>query len=151
MLSENIIIASKLIAKGGHRSEEFNSIMLPQAEATIAALGHALAYTSAVDAKIPPPLIEVYECAVIRLDSAWYTEMGGLSRYDQRVREDAAISRALPKLQEYISSLGIENYVTAPIINDQKWQNWVNDLPSYVGNGIPADPTLPTSIASSRL
>ncbi len=59
---------------GDHRSKEFNSLILPQSQPVIEALGHAFAYSAAKKANVPQPILDVYECAVIRQDPAWYSE-----------------------------------------------------------------------------
>jgi len=148
VLLENSSIAAKLIARERYRSQKFSSIILPQAEATRATLGYPQAYTAAVEAKNPQPLLDIYECATIHLDSMWYTEVGGLSRYYKREKEDAKVTRTLPRLGEYIYSLG---YVTASIVSDKKREDW--DLPSYMGNAIPAGLTsrMTDEIISARL
>ncbi|KAF8198224.1 hypothetical protein K438DRAFT_1584416, partial [Mycena galopus ATCC 62051] len=130
LLDEN----TKLLAKfGGHRSPEFNSVILPQSQAVIEALGHALAYSTALKHNVPQPLLDMYECAVIRQDPAWYCEMG-ISRLDQRLREDRAISSMLPDIKLYLANLQVEDLITAPIRSDESWKTYVVGLPSYSGN-----------------
>ncbi|KAI0702040.1 acyl-CoA oxidase [Cerioporus squamosus] len=75
-----------------HRSEKANAFVLPLAEAGVSAIGHALAYSAAIDGGVPKPLLDVFECAVIRLDAVWYSESAGLSSFEQRMREDRATS-----------------------------------------------------------
>lgn len=118
-----------------HRSDTFNSLILPQSQLAIEAVGHAMAYSAAVDANLPQPIIDLYECSVLRQDPAWYSEHG-VSRMDQRIREDAAVSSALPHLSYYLDNLGIENYVSAPIVSDAAWKDYLSGLPVYTGNAI---------------
>ncbi|EGO19913.1 hypothetical protein SERLADRAFT_442727 [Serpula lacrymans var. lacrymans S7.9] len=81
LLSENLSLLASL--PGGHRSPTYNSLILPQAELAIEAMGHALAYAAALASHVPQPILDVYESAVIRRDPAWYSEHGGLSRVQQ--------------------------------------------------------------------
>ena len=55
---------------------------------------------------------------------AWGSEIGGLMRHDQRVREDEAITRATPRLAAYLYDLNIEAFVSAPIISDAAWKKY---------------------------
>ncbi|KAH7910118.1 hypothetical protein BJ138DRAFT_143157 [Hygrophoropsis aurantiaca] len=110
---------------GGHRSEEYNKL-LPLAEPSIAALGHALAYSAAIDSHLPEPITSMFECVVSRL--------GRAPSIKQCVQEDAAISRALPLLEEYLSQLNVRQYITAPILTDQRWKGYLKSLSTSHGN-----------------
>ena len=123
---------------GGHRGDSFNALILPQSQAVIEAIGHGLAYSAALKAKLPQPILDVYECAVIRQDPAWYSEEAGLSRMKQRIREDAAVSSMVPNLASYISQLNIEKYVSAPIVSDTTWKEYLELLPVHSGTAIPS-------------
>ncbi|KAF9269856.1 acyl-CoA oxidase [Marasmius fiardii PR-910] len=116
-----------------HRSDSFNCLILPQSQAVIEAIGHAMAYAAGVEGKLPQAILDIYECSVIRQDPAWFSEQVGLTRMDQRRREDAAISSALPRLDAYLQDLGIENYVSAPIVSDASWKAYASSLPTYIG------------------
>lgn len=118
----------------------FNSLILPQAQLVVEAIGHALAYSNGLKAGLPQPILDVYECAVMRQDPSWYTEQAGITRIDQRLREDVAISSMLPDLPAYLSELDIDSYVTAPIISDDAWKTYLTKLPVYAGSTIPRLP-----------
>jgi acyl-CoA oxidase len=135
LLQENIQLLKSI--KGDHRSDSFNSLILPQSQSVVEAMGHALAYSAAVKAHLPQPILDVYECAVIRQDPAWYSEQGGLSRLTQRIREDAAVSSMLPHLASFISQLDIDNYISAPIVSDASWKAYLADLPVHTGAATP--------------
>lgn len=135
LLEENMALLKSL--DGDYRGDSFNALILPQSQPVVEAIGHALAYSAALRAKLPQPLLDVYECAAIRQDSAWYSEQGGLSRMDQRLREDAAVSSMLPQLRSFLAHLDIENYVTAPIVSDAGWKEYLAALPIHTGNAIP--------------
>jgi hypothetical protein len=99
----------------------------------IEAIGHALAYSAALKAKLPQPILDVYESAVVRQDPAWYSEEANLSRKKQRTREDAAVSSMIPQLSSYISQLNIEKYISAPIVSDAAWKEYLESLPVHTG------------------
>jgi len=134
LLQENMDLLKSL--EGNHRSDSFNALILPQSETVIEAMGHALAYSAAMQANLPQPVLDIYECAVIRRDSAWYSEQGGLSRLNQRLREDAAVSSMVPQLPLYLSQLEIEQFVQAPIVSDAYWKSYLAELPVHTGSAI---------------
>ncbi|KAF8632671.1 hypothetical protein AX17_004803 [Amanita inopinata Kibby_2008] len=140
LLEENIELFTSIAFQ--HRSEKFNSLILPQAQPVIEAMGHALAYSSAIKAGLPQPILDVYECAVIRQDPAWYLEKAGITRLDQRIREDSAVSSMLPDLPTYLSQLEIDRYISAPIVSDNAWKDYVGKLPTYTGSAVPDLPYL---------
>jgi hypothetical protein len=120
-----------------HRSEAFNSVILPQSQSVIEAIGHALAYSAAVKAQLPQPILDVYKCAIVRQDPAWYSEERRLSRMQQRLQEDAALTSFLPHLPTYLDQLSIEKYVKAPIVSDAAWKAYLPNLQSYTGTASP--------------
>lgn len=117
-----------------HRGDSFNCLILPQSQLAIESIGHAMAYAAGVARKLPQDILDIYECSVIRQDPAWYCEQAGLTRMEQRRREDAAISSALPHLDSYLQALKIEDYVSAPIVSDALWKAYSSSLPAYTGN-----------------
>ena len=135
LLDENMLLLKSL--DGDHRSDLFNSLILPQSQNVVEAIGHALAYSAALKAKLPQPVLDVYECAIVRQDPAWYSEEAGLSRIKQRTREDAAVSSMLPDLASYMSQLNIEKYVSAPIVSDAAWKEYLESLPVHSGTATP--------------
>ncbi|THH02279.1 hypothetical protein EW026_g542 [Hermanssonia centrifuga] len=90
----------------GHKDERFNSIILPQCEAAISALGQAMAYSFALDDGVPKPLLDLFECAMIKQDSAWYVEHVGVTGDIRRDWEDLAAKATLPDLRDYVDALG---------------------------------------------
>jgi acyl-CoA oxidase len=121
----------------GHRSQPFNTLVLPQAEHAIEAMGHSMAYSAGLQSSLPKPILDVYECSAIRRDPAWYSEIGGLTCHDQRIREDEAVTRAMPHLSAYLDDLNIEAYVSAPIVSDAGWKKYYSALSVFKGNAVP--------------
>ncbi|KAJ3543972.1 hypothetical protein NM688_g5795 [Phlebia brevispora] len=125
--------SSKLLSSFsmGHRDERFNNLILPQSEPAIAALGHATAYSSALDESVPQPLLDLFECAVIKMDPAWYAEHAGITGETFREMEDRAAQAALPRLKDYVDGLGVRQWVTAPIVSDDAWNRWLPLLTTH--------------------
>lgn len=122
--------------KSGHRSVEFNNLVLPQSGPAVEAIGHAMAYSAGLRAGVPQCVLDVYEADIIRRDPAWYSENAGLSQMDQRRREDAAVTKMMEGLPGYLDGLGIERYVQAPIVSDRAWKAYLEELTAYEGNAV---------------
>ncbi|TCD62137.1 hypothetical protein EIP91_007289 [Steccherinum ochraceum] len=114
--------------KRGQRDPQFNNLILPQCEPAIRALGHALAYSAAKDAGLPQPLLDLFEVAVIKLDSGWFAEHAGLTEARRVMMEDKAANAALPHLKQYVDDLNIRQWVASPLISDRKWDWWLDEV-----------------------
>lgn len=117
----------------GHRNDTYNSLVLPQSELGMRALGEAYAYGAAAEAGVPAPLLALFELFIVKLDPLWYAEHEGLTDTVFRRREDAAVRAALPGLKDYVDALEAREYVTAPIVSDESWDAWVKQLPVQAG------------------
>lgn len=122
----------------GTRSREYGSVILPQAQPVIEAIGHAIAFSASVKANLPKPILDVYESSIIRQDPAWYSEHG-MPRAAQRIREDKAVSSMIPELPKFLAALEIENYVAAPAVSDSRWKAYLTGLTVYNGNASPSE------------
>lgn len=90
-----------------------------------------MAYDAAVNANIDPTLVDLYQVSCIKADSAWYVEKLGLSRLAQREMEIRAIDAVFPRLEEFLGQMDLDSYITAPIISDAKWQQYVSELQTF--------------------
>ncbi|VDB94435.1 unnamed protein product [Peniophora sp. CBMAI 1063] len=118
---------------GGHRGQEFQYLILPQAESSIAAFGHALAYAAAREAGVPQYMLDLYELAVMELDTVWYSQHAGVTKLEHLKRRAAAMDRALPTLQSDLEELGVEDCVQASIVGEEKLKQTIELLPTYRG------------------
>lgn len=124
-------LQKQLNSMPSHRSPQFERYNLPSSVSLVTAIGHRMAYDAAVDAKIDPALVDLYQTSCIKTDSAWYVEKLGLSRFAQREMEIRAIDGVFPRLEEFLGQMNLDPYVTAPIISDEKWQQYVSKLPTF--------------------
>ncbi|KAF7169071.1 hypothetical protein CNMCM5623_001903 [Aspergillus felis] len=123
-----------LIEFGGmHRSEHFNRNILPLSLPLIQAIGHRMALEAAKETKIDSKLCALYESGVIREDSAWYTEQGGISRRAQREMEAQAADALLPDLERLVYETGAAPYSSAPMTSDRLWNTFVSELEAFSG------------------
>ncbi|CAG7972795.1 unnamed protein product, partial [Penicillium nalgiovense] len=89
----------------GHRSEAYNSRLLPHCRSLILAIGHRMAYEAAVDMGVDPDLLALYEAGVVKTDSSWYVENLGLSRTDQFEMECKTADDLVPRVGELLDRL----------------------------------------------
>jgi hypothetical protein len=92
-----------------------------------------MAYDAAVLAGVPQCLIDLYAISIMKLDASWYSEVGGISRKERYEMEDRTVIEVGNRFEEFVQVLQAEAYATAPIISDEKWQDFVADLPAYDG------------------
>ena len=111
-----------------------------------------MAYDAAVSTGVPQCLIDLYVVSIMKLDSAWYSEIGGVGRQERYMMEDKAVSEVGNRLEEFVQDLQAEPYVAAPISSDEKWRDFVAEGPAYEG-GTSSAPVLmtPHSLRLSRL
>ncbi|KZT66455.1 hypothetical protein DAEQUDRAFT_746563 [Daedalea quercina L-15889] len=106
---------------GGHRDPEFNDLLLPQCERGVLALGCSYAYSKALDSGVASPLLDLFECAAIRLDAAWYAENENIGEKQRLLRENKAVHAALSHTREYVDGLHITEAISAPIMHEATW------------------------------
>jgi len=149
LLSEARHTLSKL---SSHRSSHFNRLVLPLCQPIVEAIGYRMAYDAAVSTGVPQCLIDLYVVSIMKLDSAWYSEIGGVGRQERYMMEDKAVSEVGNRLEEFVQDLQAEPYVAAPISSDEKWRDFVAEVPAYEG-GTSSAPVLmtPHSLRLSRL
>ena len=125
-------------SKGAHRSEQFNRNILPLALPLVEAIGHRMAYEAAIDANIDSSLLNLYESGVMKQDSAWYVEQGGLSRGIQREMEAQAVDILLPQMKDLLLASGVQPYSNAPMTSKTLWNDFVSGLEVFSGDA-PSD------------
>ncbi|THH16516.1 hypothetical protein EW146_g4131 [Bondarzewia mesenterica] len=114
-----------------HRSADFDLYILPECLSLIQAIGHRMVYDAAVAANLDACLVDLYVASCVKLDSAWYVEKLGVSRRAQRDMENKAIDAVYPRLEEFLDKLALDPYITAPIFSEDRWERFVNSLPTF--------------------
>lgn len=92
-----------------------------------------MAYEAAIAQNVDSALIDLYVASCIKLDSAWYVDKAALSRYDQREMENKAVDAVFERMEEFLEKMGVKEYVTAPILSDEAWQQYVDGLKTFGG------------------
>ena len=133
----------------GHRSDEFNRLVLPLCQPIVEAIGHRMAYEAAVKEKVDPDILALFTIGVIKHDSSWYVEHLKLGRREQQEMEDNALTALLPRLEELLEATGAKPYCVAPIVSDDAWNEFVGSLPHFEGEAyveiIPGNTITPVS------
>ncbi|KAH8701956.1 acyl-CoA dehydrogenase/oxidase [Talaromyces proteolyticus] len=114
-----------------HRSVEFNNAILPRCQSLVEAIGHRMAYEAALAAGIDPDLLALYEAGVIMQDSSWYVQHAGLTREMQFDRESSAMNAVLPRLEQMLDDTDAKEYVDAPILSKDAWNDFENSLDTF--------------------
>ncbi|KAH9930206.1 acyl-CoA dehydrogenase NM domain-like protein [Fomitopsis serialis] len=134
-------------AGGNHRHDSLSRLMLPRCLPLVQAIGHRIAYEAAVNTGVDKTLLDLYEASVVLEDPAWYAEHAALPRWAQFEMEDRAITAALPHVDEYLAETGAEPYAVSPILTQERWEDFLNNLPLFSGNAqlalIPPVPRIP--------
>ncbi|KAI0035653.1 acyl-CoA oxidase [Vararia minispora EC-137] len=129
LLNDNIQLVGSI--SGGHRSQEFQDLILPQAEGAIAAFGHAMALSAARSAHVPEDLLDIYMLGVVDLDPSWYLQHANFDKMLLLRRKASLMHRTLPRLNQYLDELEVADYVRAPIISDGSLKEHMAALPTY--------------------
>ncbi|KAJ6581956.1 acyl-CoA dehydrogenase NM domain-like protein [Mycena capillaripes] len=116
---------------GGHRSADFNNLVLPKSELIVRAIGHRMAYDAAMDANLDPTITDLYLASTVTLDAAWYAEHADFGGARQDAAVNAAVTAALPFLDDWLVRTGAEPYSQVPILSDANWKNFVGGLREY--------------------
>lgn len=118
------------------RSEEFTRLVLPLCQPLIEAIGHRMAYEAAVRANVDADVIALYVAGALQYDASWYVEHLGITRRQMAEMEDRALSATFPRLEDLLEQTGAGPYCTAPIISDESWAGFVENLPGYEGDAV---------------
>lgn len=114
-----------------HRDPGFQAYVLPLCQPLIEAIGYRMAFDAAVEDGVDKAILDMFVASIIKEDCAWFSEVGGISRSEQMDLERNAMQALLPRLDDLLSALNIEQYCTAPIISDEKWGRYVQGLPTF--------------------
>ncbi|KAG1814207.1 acyl-CoA dehydrogenase NM domain-like protein [Suillus variegatus] len=123
--------ATETISSSSDFTQAFMQYVQPRCQQMIESMGHRMAYDAAVDQGVSRCLLDLYTINAIKTDAAWYVEHGVFTRKAIVHMEDAALSAALPRLEELLTAMEVEPYVSSPIISDKCWEEFRKTLPVY--------------------
>ncbi|KZT68534.1 acyl-CoA dehydrogenase NM domain-like protein [Daedalea quercina L-15889] len=137
-------MSGQLAGMKSHRSPDFDRLILPECLHLVQAVGHRMAYDAAVAADVDPCLINLYVASCVKLDAAWYVEKLGLSRAEQRSMESDAVDVVFERLQGFLDQMDVEPYISAPLISDESWSRYVDNLVTFGDPGcLPREESVP--------
>ncbi|KAB8237929.1 acyl-CoA dehydrogenase NM domain-like protein [Aspergillus alliaceus] len=119
---------------GGHRSDEFNALILPRCQSIVEAVGHRMAYEAAAKAGVPSDLLSLYKIGVMLHDPSWYVQHTNATRESMFAEESRALDAVLPRLNTLLDQTGAERYCTSPILSHDSWEAFVDQLETH-GDG----------------
>ena len=125
--------ATNALSSSSDITQGFLQYVQQRSQQTVESMGHRMAYDAAVDQGVPKGLIDMYFIHAIKIDPAWYVENGIFTRKSIAHMEDAALLALLPRLDELLTEMEAEigPYVNAPIISDERWEEFSKTLPVY--------------------
>ncbi|KAJ7611284.1 hypothetical protein FB45DRAFT_1037616 [Roridomyces roridus] len=106
-----------------HGREAIDRLILPRCQELIRAVGDRLAVEAARQRNVDPLVVDLYIASVVKEDGAWFSEHGGISQETQRRMEREAVEALYPRLRSLLDRLEIAEYVTAPIVSDERWKS----------------------------
>lgn len=116
-----------------HRSEEFNRLLIPRCRPLIQGIGHRMMYESAAKAGVDVQLLALYEIWTVGENLDWYIEHGLFTRKSFREAENKALDALEPRLGELLGQMNMEAYVTAPIVGQSQFDQFVDSLYPLTG------------------
>ncbi|KAG2062739.1 acyl-CoA dehydrogenase NM domain-like protein, partial [Suillus decipiens] len=121
--------ATEMVSSQSDFTQGFMQYVQPRCQLMVESMGHRMAHDAAVDQGVSRCLVDLYLVNAIKTDSAWYVERNIFTRQTIMRMEDAALSAALPLLDELLAAMEIEPYVPSPIISDEHWEKFSKTLP----------------------
>lgn len=110
----------------------FNSLILPRCCDLVTAIGHRMAYEAAEASDIvSPEMLDLFEASCIMEDPGWYVEQKKLSMSAIHKRHAQAVGALLPRLDAMLQQTAAAPWATAPILREQDWENFLDNLPLF--------------------
>lgn len=138
---------SETMKNVAHDRDQINALILPRCQSLLEAIGHRSAFDAAVVNGVDHDIVELFVASIVALDPAWYTEVVGISREDQRAMLIKATQHVYPRLTELLDKLEVEPYIVAPIVSDEGWRTYVQSLNTH-GNLQACTPHIEAGIES---
>ncbi|KAG2095717.1 acyl-CoA dehydrogenase NM domain-like protein [Suillus discolor] len=123
--------ATETVSSSSDFTQAFMQYVQPRCQLMVESMGHRMACDAAVDQEVSQCLVDLYIINAIKTDAAWYVEHGVFTRKAIVHMEDAALSAALPRLEEWLTAMEVEPYVSSPVISDKRWEEFSKMLPVY--------------------
>uniref|UniRef100_A0A0W0G6J1 Acyl-CoA dehydrogenase NM domain-like protein n=1 Tax=Moniliophthora roreri TaxID=221103 RepID=A0A0W0G6J1_MONRR len=117
----------------GRSRDELNNHLLPRCLPLIEAIGHRMAYESAVDRGVSSDLLRLYEVGVVGINLPWYMDHTTWTRDSHFEAERQALDDVFGNIHDHLENTGAEPYARAVMLSDSSWSSFVNSLKIYTG------------------
>lgn len=97
-----------------------------------------MAFEAAKNLGVRPEILDLFEWLCISDGLSWYVEAGLLTRIQFLGSISKAYSRVLPILVEKKELFDDHNCITAPIMTEDSWEDFVQGLPLFDASGFMA-------------
>jgi acyl-CoA oxidase len=129
-------IQSRLTEVGGyrqHRSQAFNQHVLPLCRPLVEAIGHRMAYEAAQQAGISSDVLELYERLSASKPLIYLSAQSmGKARCGDPLLDEQYESTLAQIRSESLHRDPVDDYITAPIVSEEKWNDFTNGLFCFV-------------------
>ncbi|KAJ3544707.1 hypothetical protein NM208_g2916 [Fusarium decemcellulare] len=145
-----------MVFPGSNRSEAFNQLLLPQCTNLVKTVGHRMAYEAAAASDtVSTEILDLFEASCILQDSSWYVEHKKLTISRMHKRHAEALNALLPKLDMMLEQTRAAPWVTAPLLKEADWDDFIEGLPTFSYKGeippvIAQEPSTPESEVTLR-
>jgi acyl-CoA oxidase len=116
-----------------HRSDAYNRLVLPRSLELLEAIGARMAFDAAVTKGVHATVLDLFVASIVKRESAWFAEKASLSRATQHNMEADAIDALYPRLPQIVEELDMAPYVSAPILSNDAWRQYVSTLKTFTG------------------
>lgn len=81
-------------------------------------------------------MLAVFEAGVLRRGASWFVENLGWTRREVLAREEGALTRLLPRMDEVVGGLRVGAFAErAPVVTEEGWGEFMGRLPRFGGGG----------------
>ncbi|KUL87452.1 hypothetical protein ZTR_04742 [Talaromyces verruculosus] len=122
------------LSGGDFRSSAANRYILPRCQTLVEAIGHRMAYEAARAAGVDSVLLRMYEMGAVQCDLACYVEHGLVTRKQISEVVDECVSVLMVRFDELLDDMGVDAYCDAPILSDEKWEDFLGTLDTFEGD-----------------
>ncbi|CRK14774.1 hypothetical protein BN1708_011235 [Verticillium longisporum] len=122
------------------RDDGFNTFLLPRCRQLVQATGQRMSYEAAkATPSIRSEILRLWEMTCIQDDVSWYVANTDLDRIMIFKQHSEAVKAVLPFLDQLLNESGGEAWTTAPFLNDNDWNKFLNGLESFGYPDTPGD------------
>ncbi|KAI4599645.1 hypothetical protein KJ359_001742 [Pestalotiopsis sp. 9143b] len=133
--------------KEASQARSFDLQVMPRCRDIIIAIGQRMAYEAAKSStKVSSDVLAVFEAQSVMCDPAWYVGHNHASFAELQQRESEAFEKVKPQVENIMLHCESAAWASAPIIGQDLWEEFENDLTTFDSQGRVADMKLGSPI-----